>query len=325
MAETHQVELSSDIDKFNDAYVALQASNTNKNFKAYLKQLGKLGDAVFRLGSKSRSGLSLRYQFGNDTVDVSRQDVKKMFDSFKNRISDLSTYHAAALHRQKAKQDPDKMKGQYRLVALGPALTNFLQNGSFGSVFWNGQVSQVRDLIPTAIDGYACALTITLLIQRHFVEANLGYQVPNGVNAKGEPKFNTYFRSDAVMDAAFGGTIPALWDRVDIGIKEVENKKGVIKQTPQFRRVGNGNNLNTYQVLSKPYEVLQLQNTFNPDRMIRLVSQSLLTVNNYSDTDLTGFFRDNGITEDQVQQIRATALGEYNIVRESQTQYKARA
>lgn len=269
--------------------------NNLMKLQKYLLEAGKGGQLVWLLPNGTQGYLngkvlkSARSQFA--------KDVMKLKEYF--RVS-----------RKKAREpgNPATFSGTYAPIFAGPALRTFFTAGRAGfgprdPNYWvadqngqlpspvntqeydpnaPGQLVQLMDLLTEVQRGFLLRNTCTMLF---YIYAHAS-QLQDQNNAQN-------VHSDEVMDAAFGGEIPASFFS-----SKIQGQKGKIQKVlmPQAIQAGLINRpLNTYEVISQSYPANNMavkpEKRFNPRNFNSFFFQNIAAPNYFSAESATEAFR----------------------------------
>ena len=291
-----------------------------------LKARDRLAKALYKNGS----GTILSWRDISDpriSYTYTFAQLKADSDFLYRSVAELSDYHRLSKSRPGAKSSANTTP-----TAIGPVLRQFLfdrsRNGNYGPILVpegiNGLTpgSNIIDLLPFAANGFVLRSTL--------LEAFYLYAWHNRLD---DPNDGRRLRIDALMNAVFNGTEPALFTKTPTGaFKEKRNDKGEVTIEYKYERAPNPNGLNTVQAILayKPDYHPRWDTAFGEGRYMGSSDfQILSALNYYSSAEsrtlvqgvLDGYAaRGESITAEQFQQALAN---EYEILRTVRKYHKA--
>lgn len=201
----------------------------SRQFNAVLKEFGDRAVALFKLNQqfgvmKSTKGATLVVNFVEDgknyQAELTRKGLKAANAAFQQELLCLKHYFRMSKKKAHAKSSPESLKGTYTPIYAAPALQYFLTYGAggFGYVDPTDQNSGLlmsEKFLPYASRGYMLRNSTTMLF---FIYAHANdLQFKPQILYEGTPNATrvdaSWTRSDDVMNAAFGGNIPAAFFR----------------------------------------------------------------------------------------------------------------
>lgn len=196
----------------------------SRQFNAVLKEFGERAADLFKLNQqfgvmKSTKGATLVVNYVDDDkksyrAELTRKELKAANAAFQQELLCLKHYFRMSKKKAHAKSSPESLKGTYTPIYAAPALQYFLTQGAsgFGYVDPTNQNSGLlMDLLPYASQGYMLRNSTTMLFFIYAHANNLQFQPQ--ILSDGTYVDASWTRSDDVMNAAFGGNIPAAFFR----------------------------------------------------------------------------------------------------------------
>ena len=273
-----------------------------KQFGEVLKGIVTIFNSLVTLNSalgKAGKGAQLVWagQAPGQFVHFNRRHMRSANSRFARTILDLKNYLRVSRKKVRDPVRPESFSGTYTPVYAGEALQAFFNSRpeNFGSV--NPAVAgspSLMNSLDMAKQGYLLRNTSTMLF---YIYAH-AQQLQDPANAQ-------FARSDAVMDAAFGGNILAAF----YPLKDANGSKiTMANAVAQGLTPG----LNTYQAIQ------QTRADFNPARFNTYFYQNIAASNYYSRAVLAA---DPALAPAagalQQADIRAAMLAEHNLVKET--------
>jgi len=178
-----------------------------KGFSAILTELVSISNALTVLGvalGAAGTKNQLAFNVEDKTYTFSRKDLRSASSLFAKHILALKNYFRVSKKKVREPVEPGTFSGTYTPVFAGTALRTFFNGGNFGPRFpievaRTGQAGEaLMDQLPLVQQGYLLRNTSTMLF---YIYAH--------ANGTQDTQNAQYASSDAVMDNAFGGSIPA--------------------------------------------------------------------------------------------------------------------
>jgi len=289
-------------------------------FGNLLKSLVSVSNALINLSSalgQAGKGAYLAFPNPNEPgryVPFNRKHLRSAQALFNKGILSLKNYLRVSKKKTRDPVKPESFSGTYTPVFAGDALRAFFTNGAGGfgplapkNALETGQAgAALMDSLPMASQGYLLRNTSTMLFYI-YAHAN---QLQAADNAQ-------YARSDNIMDAAFGGNIPASF----LTYRGADGKQ---VKVPMGQAVADGivqRALNTYEVITSMYPPGTLNKKgvdvgFNSQRFNTYYYQNIAAANYYSkaalaaDANLAAAAQALGQND-----IRGAMLQEHNLVK----------
>lgn len=292
-----------------------------KQFSLVLKSLVQVFHSLVLLNSAlGQAGKGAYLAWPNparpgELIPFNRKHLRSANAAFAKALLELKNYLRVSRKKTREPVNPAKFSGTYTPVFAGDALRAFFTAapGNFGPLHpLEAARTQIAgaglmDSLPRVAEGYLLRNTSTMLF---YIYAHAqGLQDPN--NAQ-------FARSDAVMDQAFGGQIPAAF-------YSFRGADGKIQKVTMAEAVAQGAipapGLNTYQVISALYPVGTKNSKgeeagFNPARFNTYYFQNIAAANYYSKAALAANPALGQVAAAlQGDALRAEMLNEHNIVK----------
>lgn len=291
-----------------------------KQFGAVLKNMVQVFNALTLLGAAlghAEKGAYLGFPNptpGQPYIPFTRKHLRSANAKFAKHILLLKNYLRVSKKKTRDPIKPESFKGTYTPVYAGPALQAFftLQPGGFGPLSPRTATAQapgdaLMNSLPMVAQGYLLRNTSTMLFYI-YTHAN---QLQAADNAQ-------YSRSDAVMDQAFGGEIPAAF-------YTYRGADGKSVKLPMAKAVATGliaDSMNTYQVISQLYPPGTRNRKgedvgFRPERFNTYFYQNIAAANYYSKAALSDQPELAPAAEAlQQEDVRQAMLREHTIVKQ---------
>ena len=240
--------------------------------------LAKLNQAVGQLNQGQALAVPVTDAAGQQSAVIfNRRHLRSANAEFGARIRQLKSYFRISMRKTKKLVSPSSFSSVFAPVYASATLRAFFQEGAQGFGPVDPRVPNspaLIDSLPNAKNGYLMRNTSTLLFFAYAHNRSLL-----------DPNNGQLARADAVMDAVFGGVLPAAAVPLPRGAKEVTNKKGVTKTKNVFEAVPMSiavrqgaitAPVNTYQALGIAYPA------FNKDSFKTVFFQNMASYNYYT-------------------------------------------
>lgn len=291
---------------------------TPKQYGEHIAELVKIANALFALSAAlgaAGKGAFLTFpnpEDPNKPYAFKRSHLQAARTQFGAALKELKKYMRAATTKEHKKADPSTLKGTFIPVYAAAALQEFITQGGQGFGYSNPNDPNsgfLLDSLPTVRSGYMLRNTITML----FYTYARAQQLQNAQDSR-------LTRSDAVMDVAFDGNIPAYYyaQRYADGTKTMKKTGAeVTKYSSSKMRMDDAvaqgvipAALNTYDVLRQNYQ------DFDKNQFSSYLFQSIAALNFLSQAALNADpALVNAAAYIQQQDVRQAMLNEHNIVR----------
>lgn len=275
-----------------------------KNFSGMLKSIVENFNNLMKLNRElaaAGKGTQLMWQFQNGTqVVLNKRILKSAQAQFAKDVMKLKEYFRVSKKKAREPGNPATFSGTYAPIFAGPALRTFFTAGAAGfgpkNPYYlvpdaNGQTPvpqpgsedydanapgglvQLMGQLPYVQQGFLLRNTCTMLF---YIYAHAS-QLQDQNNAQN-------VHSDEVMNAAFGGDIPASFFS-----SKVQGQKGKIQKVLMPQAVASGlvpGPINTYEVISRSYPANNMavkpEKRFNPANFNSFFFQNIAAPNYFS-------------------------------------------
>jgi len=293
-----------------------------QEFTAVLKEFVQVFNALVLLNSalgQAGKGAYLVWphpQRDGELLMFSRKHLRSANAKFARGLLLMKNYLRVSKKRVREHIPADSLSGVYTPVYAGEALTTFFSLAPQNFGLKNGGTEPLISAtsLTMAQQGYLLRNTTTMLF---YIYAH-AMDLQEGNNAQ-------YARSDAVMDQAFGGDIPAaFYVYPEPSNKTKKNKSGkvspVLLKVTMDQAVAMGlipRSLNTYDMIKVAHP------DFTPDRFKTYSYQNIAAANYFSKAALSA---DPNLAIPAgalgTKEVRAAMLEEHNIVKEVSAEWR---